>query len=307
MTARHDGAAVARYGEVVVVTGADGPIGLELTRRVSATGARVIIATRSSVAGEQAAARIRRDDPAARLDVRRVDPAELSSVRGFVSDTLRTENRIDLVLAAGALGVSPSRIVTNDGFEAQLAGNFLGPLSLMIGLMPALLASPNARLVTMSSPAARLGRINLADLNSEQSYHPFGAYAQSRLAALISAVHLAKVAERRGWDVASLIADCGNVRSDPALGGTALPRVAEILHSRALPSQTVEQGVESALLAAASPHLVTGDYLGPGGPFALTGRPARRRLPRRATNHQTAGVLWRAAQRMTGAVLPTRF
>ena len=63
MTVEHNRTIATRDGQVVIVTGADSPIGLELTRRVAETGARVIIATRSPVAGEQAAALIRRGPP----------------------------------------------------------------------------------------------------------------------------------------------------------------------------------------------------------------------------------------------------
>ena len=62
------------------------------------------------------------------------------------------------------------RLMTADGFEAQLSVNLLTPFALTAQLLPGLVAAPAARVVMLTSFAAGLGRIRLNDLNSENQH-----------------------------------------------------------------------------------------------------------------------------------------
>ena len=78
----------------------------------------------------------------------------------------------------------PTRMLTVDGFELQFATNYLGPFALTNRLLPLLLATPNARVSTMSSGFANFGRITFDDLQAARRYSPWRAYGQSKLADL---------------------------------------------------------------------------------------------------------------------------
>src|ERR671927_301612 len=71
---------------------------------------------------------------------------------------------------------------TKDGFELQLGTNHLGHFALTNLLLPRI----TDRVATVSSPAHRVGKIDLDDLNWERRrYLRWSAYGQSKLANLL--------------------------------------------------------------------------------------------------------------------------
>ena len=299
-------------GKLVVVTGANSGTGKEAARRLAEAGADVILAVRTVAKGEQARAEILARHPAARLRVRRVDLADLASVREF-ADGLAADGRpVDLLLNNAGVMAPPTRMVTADGFELQFGSNFLGPFALTVRLLPLILAAANPRVVTMSSGLASIGRIQFDDLQWERRrYRANPAYAQSKLADLLLAEHLAAVATERDWNLMSMAAHPGFTRtnlqlSGPNLGRDKTRRSPYLIATRlGLPSQGVEQGAEPLLYAATSPDAVSGGYYGPSGRFGLVGPTALVRPPRRARDLALAARLWSEAERLTEVSLPT--
>jgi NAD(P)-dependent dehydrogenase (short-subunit alcohol dehydrogenase family) len=98
---------------------------------------------------------------------------------------------------------------TVDGYERQLATNHLGAFALTGRLLPALLRRPGARVVAVSSAVAQSGRIRLDDLQREQGYRRWGAYAQSKLADLLFAFELDRRATATGTTLVSVAAHPG--------------------------------------------------------------------------------------------------
>lgn len=83
---------------------------------------------------------------------------------------------------------------TSDGFESQMAVNYLGHFLLTHLLMPRLVAAGNkernARIVNVSSCAHLNGTIDFNDFNSQNDYYPISAYNNSKLAQVMFAKHL---------------------------------------------------------------------------------------------------------------------
>ena len=73
-----------------------------------------------------------------------------------------------LINNAGVMAIP--RRTTADGFEMQFGTNHLGHFALTGLLLPLLLTTPAARIVTVSSGAHIFGKINFDDLQSERSY-----------------------------------------------------------------------------------------------------------------------------------------
>ena len=199
----------------------------------------------------------------------------------------------------------PTRMTTADGFELQFGSNFLGPFALTLRLLPLLLAAPAPRVATMSSGAANFGRIHFDDLQWERRLQPDPAYAQSKLADLMLAQHLAAVAAERGWQLMSNAAHPGFTRTNLQTAGASLGRdkprrvpAQPLLDS--LPSQGVEQGTEPLLFAATSPDAVNGGYYGPSGGSGWSARPKPPGSTRRARDAAAAARLWAEAERLTG-------
>src|SRR5256714_10659384 len=176
-------------GTLAVVTGANSGTGKEATTRLAAAGARVVRAVRRIARGGAARAEILAAHPQAQLEVRRLDLADLASVQDFADRLIADGTPIDLLVNNAGVMTPPARMTTADGFELQFGSNYLGPFALTMRLLPLLLAAPAARVVTMSSGMANVGRIHFEDLQWERGrYRTVAAYAQSKLADL----HLAR-------------------------------------------------------------------------------------------------------------------
>ena len=137
-------------GRVAVVTGANGGLGLEVARELAGHGALVVMAARDQAKAASARDTIRSQVPAAALELQPLDLASLASVRAAAAAVLAGHRRVDiLVNNAGLMGIDERR--TEDGFEMQLGVNHLGHFALTALLLPALLASDGARVVSVTS------------------------------------------------------------------------------------------------------------------------------------------------------------
>jgi NAD(P)-dependent dehydrogenase (short-subunit alcohol dehydrogenase family) len=295
-------------GKRVIVTGANSGTGQEAARRLAEAGAHVIMAVRTVAKGDQARAGILARHPGASLEVRRIDLADLASVREFSDGLLDDGAPVDLLVNNAGVMAPPTRMTTADGFELQFGSNFLGPFALTLRLLPVVLAAPAPRVVTMSSGVANFGRIHFADLEWERRYSANFAYAQSKLADLMMSLRLAAIAAERDWNLMSNAAHPGFTRTNLQTAGASLGRdkpkrtMFNSLHF--LPSQEVGPGTEPLLFAATSPAAVSGGYYGPRGSMGLVGPTTFVRPPRRARDTAAAARLWAEAERLTGVRLP---
>jgi NAD(P)-dependent dehydrogenase (short-subunit alcohol dehydrogenase family) len=295
-------------GKLAVVTGANSGTGKEAARRLAAAGARVVLAVRTPAKGEQARAEILARHPGAQLEVRRVDLADLASVREFAASLLGDGTPLDLLINNAGVMAPPARMATADGFELQFGSNYLGPFALTVRLLPLVLAAGSPRVVTMSSGVASYGRIRFDDLQWERRrYSPNLSYAQSKLADLMLAEHLAAIAAERGWNLLSTAAHPGFTRTNLQTAGVSLgrnkPKRSLFNSLPILPSQGVGPGTEPLLYAATSPDAVNGGYYGPSGRFGLVGPTRTIRPPRRARDTSAAARLWAESERLTGTAL----
>lgn len=298
----------SQRGKTAVVTGANSGTGKETARRLAGAGAKVIMAVRSREKGDDAREEILAEQPDALLDVRLLDLADLSSVRSF-ADSLIAENQpLHLLVNNAGVMTPPKRFETVDGFELQFGTNFLGPFALTLRLLPLLLASGESRVTTMSSNIAALGRIRFGDPQRRRNYRPYPAYAQSKLADLVFAQHLATIANERNWNLTSNAAHPGLTRTNLFSAGASVgmdtARREWTRETKFLPSQGVEQGSEPLLYAAASPEAVSGAYYGPSRYFGLVGPTTLARIPRSARAPRLGERLWQLAEQATNVALP---
>jgi NAD(P)-dependent dehydrogenase (short-subunit alcohol dehydrogenase family) len=266
------------------------------------------MAVRTPSKGEAARAEIRTEFPSADLEVRRLDLADLASVQTFADGLIADGRPIDLLVNNAGVMAPPSRMTTADGFELQFGSNYLGPFALTMRLLPLVLTATAPRVVTMSSGTANYGRINFDDLQWERKYGPNRSYAQSKLADLMLARHLASVAAERRWLLRSVAAHPGYTHTNLQTAGASLgrdkPKRGLLAGLPILPSQQVEQGTEPLLYAATSPTAVNGGYYGPGGFMELTGPTKPAKLTKRMRDDATAARLWTVAERLTGTAIP---
>jgi retinol dehydrogenase-14 len=168
-------------GKTVLVTGGTGGIGLATATGLAGLGARVGLVGRSAARGSVAADAVRREAPSAQVDVFEADLSSQEQVRRLAAEVTRAYPRLD-VLVNNVGGYWAHRHVTADGLEHTFALNHLAPFLLTHELRDLLVASAPARVVTVSSGAQAMGRIDLDDLQGERAYNGQRAYSQSKLA-----------------------------------------------------------------------------------------------------------------------------
>lgn len=308
-------------GRRIVVTGANSGTGEETAKRLALAGATVVLAVRTPSKGDSAAERIRRERPDADTEVRELDLADLASVRRFAAGIADDDRGLDVLVNNAGVMAPPQRFETADGFELQFGTNFLGHLALTNLLLPTLLRHgdaaqahhdapraqrPAPRVATMSSLAAVPGSIRFTDLQWEHGYNGWRAYAQSKLADLLLALHLHRLAVERDWPLVSTAAHPGYTRTNLQSAGRSLGRDRPVRSSdRALPfTQAVEQGAEPLLYAAVGPGAVGGAYYGPSGFGGLTGPTTTVSVPRSARSADLARSLWTVAEDLTDTHAP---
>ncbi|MEA2123933.1 MAG: hypothetical protein QOI80_715, partial [Solirubrobacteraceae bacterium] len=192
-------------GRTAVVTGANSGLGLVTARELARAGARVVLACRNTDKGDEAAAQIRGDVAGAKVAVAKLDLGSLDSVRAFASGYTG-----DLDLLINNAGVmAPPRKETADGFELQFGTNHLGHFALTAQLLARMEDRDDARVVTLSSGAHRIGKIEFDDLQRERHYNRWRAYGQSKLANLLFALELDRRLRAAGSGVKSLAAHPG--------------------------------------------------------------------------------------------------
>jgi len=201
-------------GRIAVVTGANGGLGLETTRELARKGALVVMGVRNQEKAERAVADITEEIPDAKLELRELDLASLGSVKAFADRVIDEHPRVDLLVNnAGVMAIPQG--ATEDGFEMQFGTNHLGHFALTAQLMPALMNTPGARIVTVTSTARHAAtKLDPDDLNMEDNYSPWGAYGRSKTANMNFALELNRRLEQSGSSVVSLAAHPGYSNTD---------------------------------------------------------------------------------------------
>ncbi|WP_225845969.1 oxidoreductase [Streptomyces sp. HPF1205] len=288
-------------GRLAVVTGANTGLGLCTARELARAGADVVLAVRSPARGKAAAASIMQAAPRSRVEVRRLDLADLASVRRFADGFLDAYPALDVLVNNAGIMAPPYR-TTADGFESQFGTNHLGHFALTGRLMPALAAATAARVVTVSSDLHSLGRLDFHDLQSRRRYRRLRAYGTSKLANLLFTAELDRRAAAAGLPLRAYAAHPGFAATSLTLTGRSAPVRLLMTVPNTLVAVSPAQGAVPLLCAAALPDLPGGVFLGPGSRSGMRGSPAVLVPKDNARDRPTAVRLWEVSQSLTQVV-----
>ncbi|MCI3918955.1 oxidoreductase [Paenibacillus sp. TRM 82003] len=284
-------------GKRVVVTGASSGLGLETALALAAKNAELVLAVRNVPKGEQAAERIAALYPKTELRVSPIDLADLQSIRRFADELLGDNAPIDLLINNAGVMIPPYQR-TKDGFELQFGSNHLGHFALTGRLLP--LLRDGARVVTLSSIAARSGKIDFDNLDGSKGYSPMKFYCQSKLANWLFARELQRRFDRADIDAVSIGCHPGISSTNLFSRGTGKETGPFYKFLLGLVGQPAAMGALPTLYAAAHPSLRGGELIGPNGRGNRKGYPAPDSSGDRLFDAAIAERLWSVSEQLTG-------
>lgn len=242
-------------GKHALVTGASGGLGAEAARSLAAHGVHVTLLARDKEKTEGVAASIRDAHPGAQVDIGLMDLSDPDSVNAFADNWLSEHSRLDMLILNAGLMACP--LMRNaKGWEMQFATNHLGHFALASKLMPVLLQSAPARVVSLSSAGHGVSPVLLDDPNFEQTaYDPWLAYGQAKTANIWFANELNRRYAQRGINATAL--HPGVIMTDLSrhLTEETLAPVMERLKERGESTKTIPQGAATSIFAATAPEL----------------------------------------------------
>jgi NAD(P)-dependent dehydrogenase (short-subunit alcohol dehydrogenase family) len=273
-------------GGVCVVTGATSGIGQATAAALAGRGAQLILVSRDRGRGEAAAAKLAvAGRPAPRLEV--ADLASMAQVRALAGRLAALE-RIDVLVNNAGL-MAGQRRVTADGHDEVFAVNHLAPFLLTSLLLGQLTASGPARVVTVASGAHTAARLDLDDLQLENGWESWRAYANSKLANILFTRELAR--RLAGSTVTANCAHPGLVRTRFGRETRQPMRTAVTLARPFMLSP--QRGARTVVYLAASPAVA-----GASGGYYV--RNQRREPSPAARDAVTARRLWQLSEELTG-------
>lgn len=295
-------------GRTALVTGANSGLGFHTARALAAHGADVTLAVRNVDKGSQARDLIRAATPDARVSVEALDLASLASIRAFADQwSAAHPDGLDLLINNAGVMATPRR-TTPDGFELQFGTNHLGHFALTGLLLPALVARPRSRVVTVSSGAHRFGRMDFDDLMGHRRYLRWRAYGQSKLANLLFTAELQRRLDLNAVATLALAAHPGYAATNlqavgPQMDGRSwLGGIMDAANG--VLAQSAEMGALPTLFAATAPGLPGNSYIGPDGFMEQRGWPRIVDRSAAAKNVADAERLWTASEALTGVRYP---
>lgn len=244
-------------GKTALVTGSNSGIGKETVIGLAQLGAKVVMAVRNRVAGEEAREEIVEETGNEDIDLMVADLSVMGEVRSLATRFMQRYDRLN-VLVNNAGGIFPKRLVTADGFEMTIALNHLAPVLLIHELLDALAAGVPSRIVNVSSGAHSLGKIDFDNMQSEK-YGSMRAYGSAKLMNIMSTYLLSRRLNGTGIDVNVL--HPGFVRTRFGQNNAGRFRRA-MFKAFGVFAKSPEKGAETSIYLASSPEVegVTGKY-----------------------------------------------
>lgn len=285
-------------GRVFIVTGSNIGLGYETALELAKKEATVIMACRNMDKANTAKDKILVSVPNADLTVMKLDLGDLPSIKQFSDNFLEKYGKLDVLINNAGIMIPPYQL-TKDGFESQFGVNHLGHFYLTGLLLDRIVATPDSRIVVISSLAHKSGEINFDDLQSKEKYTPMVAYQQSKLANIMFAFELQRRLEVAGYHTIA-------VAVHPGVSNTNLGQhVPRILYYILMPlfsfmTHSPNAGAMPTLLAALGKDVKGGEYFGPQSKREMKGPAGKARIANRAKDTEVARKLWEVSEQLTG-------
>ena len=184
--------------KLAVITGADGGMGMEITRAVATAGYKVIMACRDPEIAEEKRQLIMRETRNIALEIVPVNLASLSSTASFANELLQRGEAITLLMNnAGTM--ETKRRITEDGLERTVSVNYVAPYLLTRKLLP--LMGEGSRIVNMVSCTYAIGKLDFPDFflrGKKGAFWRIPIYSNTKLALTLFTIALSEKVKEKG-------------------------------------------------------------------------------------------------------------
>ncbi|MFB9080620.1 oxidoreductase [Flavobacterium procerum] len=288
-------------GKTVIITGANVGIGYETALALYEKGANVILACRDEKKGESAAKEISKTNHKGSIEVLKLDLSDLNSVKEAAEIFKSKYQKLDILINNAGV-MAPPASFTAQGFELQFGTNVIGHYAFTGHLFNTLKATPQSRIITVSSLVYTLGKIDYSNLKIEKKYDPNREYAQSKLGNLLFTLELQRRIEKAGEDILSVASHPGGTQTNLSrfITQQEYNHMIEV-YGELMPTW---KGALPSLFAAASPEINGGDLVGPDQDGGIRGYPEKAAIEPFALDLIEAQKLWKYAEEVTGIIYP---
>ena len=283
----------SQLGKVAIVTGANSGIGYEVSIGLLKKDFEVIMACRNIQKAREAKSKILHVLPNAKITIMKIDTSSLDDVKKFAEQFEKQYHELHLLVNNAGIMMCPYK-VTVDGFENQLATNYLGHFALTGLLLPMLTSTSGSRVVTVSSLSFKWSKIEFDDLHAKNNYSKTKAYGQSKRACLMFAFELQRRLAATDYDTVSVAAHPGLSKTNLDQYDPALIRPLGNLFL-----QPAKNGALPILYAALEKNLKGGEFIGPDGFQQMRGNPIKVDADEYSNNKAVAEHLWSESEKMT--------
>lgn len=286
-------------GKVAIVTGANSGIGFEIAKILSDRGATVILACRNMNEGIKTQNKIKGKSLYMNLDL-----ADFQSIRNFCKLLKAKSDGVDILINNGGV-MFPPLTRTIDGLELTFGVNYIGAFLLTNTLMPMLQNVEKSRVVNMSSIAQyRVKDIDWKNINSEIYYSKVKSYGLSNLFRAMFTLELEKRLRLKNFETIS-------VSCHPGVTFTNLYRtIPKIIRNHFLAAiinktifHTPYKGAMPAIMAATSPNIMGGEFVGLDTKNQFRGNPTVVEPNGLAMDTDLREKLWQKSVEITGVDL----
>jgi NAD(P)-dependent dehydrogenase (short-subunit alcohol dehydrogenase family) len=243
---------------ICLITRANSGIGKVTAMELAGKGMTVLMVCRNAQKGAKARQEVISAAGHQRVDLLLCDLSDQQAIRKLSDEVHRRYPRLDVLINNAGL-IIEKRTTTAQGLEYTFALNHLAPFLLTHLLLDLLRKSDEARIITVSSEAHRIARLDFSDLQSERKYGSMNAYANSKLANILFTRELA--AQLKGEPITANCLHPGVVATQ--FGSGFKGGFASVLLFLGRPFFiSPEKGAQTSVYLAASPEVrgITGLY-----------------------------------------------
>lgn len=270
---------------LAVITGANGDMGLHITRAVAAAGWKVVMACNDPAPAEAKRREVIAQTGNPDIEIEALELRSLSDVCAFAARIRQRPEPVGLLM--NNAGVMPSRAgVTPDGLNHTVSVNYVGPYLLSRLLLPRMERS--SRIVNMISCTYAIGRIRLPEFFATggcRRYRRIPVYSHTKLALLLFTRELAERTAAQGICVNA--ADPGIVNTKFIHLDAWFDPLTDLLFRPLI--RTAEQGASTAIDLLLNPA-----HAGMTGQAFANRKPIR--LGEKYLHHPLQRPLWNATE-----------